>query len=198
MRSPRRWPVAVAATVAAMALAGCTSSGPAYNDAVGQSSPPGTETPLIGIVSGPGTPLPVTGGGPPTTSRIPSIPIPGRTLPGGTVAPGSASGTTFCKDLESVQSLITSLLASVASPADLNRARALLAKLVADAPPDLHPTLQTLVQLQDRVTRDLTANPPNSTDIISVFTDPAYQQSLQQLVSYSLTHCSVNLTPPTT
>ncbi len=178
-----------------VALAGCSSSLPAFNDAVGQISPPGTEKPLVGIVSGSRPALSAPGVAPtlPTRPTIPGFTIPNRTVP-----PGAGTPTAFCTDVASLQTLITSLLSSVVNPADLNRARALLAKLTADAPPEMRAPLQTLVQLQDRVGRDLASKPPNSTDIISVFTDPGYQSSLQQLLGYSLTHCSINLTPPTT
>lgn len=169
----RRWLSILGMFVAVVVAVGC-GTGPTYNDAIGRSQPPGTELPRI-----PRAPVP------PNVDRLPT---------GGS---GTAAPTAFCRDVNDIQALITTLLGPAGGASAANAARALLAKLSADAPAEVRPAVRTLSQIEERVIHDLATSPPDFTDLTTALADPAYQGALQQVIEYAAAHCSVSLTPPT-
>jgi hypothetical protein len=95
-----------------------------------------------------------------------------------------------------IQGLIAALLQPGSTPTTASRALSLLERLKTDAPAELRPSLSVLVTVQGRVITDLSSTPINLADLSAALTDPAYRQSLQQVVVYAGQHCSINLTPP--
>jgi|GraSoiStandDraft_51_1057287.scaffolds.fasta_scaffold318544_2 hypothetical protein len=148
-------------------LAACGGAG-SYNDALGRAAPPGTEQPIAGREQ----------------VVVPASPYVPRTL-----APpaGRGQASAFCQDLTQMQDLVPSLLAPDQRSAGLSQARALIERLAADAPAEIRPAAGALAEAVNRITADLSANPPNVADVASAVA--GVQQALGQVRQFAAARC---------
>lgn len=75
------------------------------------------------------------------------------------------------------------------SSATVASTKALIAHIQGDAPSDILPQVRVVVQSDQRIVADLTARPPNLTDLAQAFEDPGYQTAVQQLGAYAFDRC---------
>lgn len=192
--SSPRWPMGAAAA-ALVLLMGCGGQSVALTSGFPDAAGSGSATTIAAAVSG---------GGSPSVGTTPGV-SPGVT-PGPTVAPGPSGGTSaFCRDLSEQLSILPNLLGRLGSPdqrdAVLQQIRDTAAKLVRDAPSAVRPDALKLAALYNRIIDDVSATPPNLSDVNQAFTDPGYQAASANVGRYAGEHCGpitpAPLTPST-
>lgn len=146
-----------------LGLSACAGSG--NNDAVGVSSPPGTELPFLGL------------------SSANSYLAPAVTLP----SAGHSQSIAFCQDVNQLQQLFPTLLVPSEAGASLQQEQALIDRLPSDSPPAVRSDAGALVRALRRINADLASRPPDGSDLVSAI--PYLQQSLEQVISYASVYC---------
>jgi hypothetical protein len=188
--SSPRWLIGAAAA-ALVLIVGCGGQSLALTSGFPDAAGSGSATTIPGAVSGAPSP---------TTGTIPGTGTP--FTPGPTVAPGPGGGiSAFCRDLSEQLSMLPNLLGRLGSPdrdAVLQQIRDTSAKLVHDAPPAVRPDALELASLYNRIIADVTANPPNLSDVSQAFSNPAYQTASANVGRYAGEHCgAIGPTPLT-
>jgi len=149
------------AVVAAVTLSACGGLG-GYRVALGQSTPPGTD-------------LPVLPAGPVVT-------VPSASQAGNPVA--------FCQDVETLLTLLPRLVERGSSSATVASTKELIARIRNDAPAQLAAQVSVVVAADQRMVADLTASPPNLGALAAAFQDPSYQAAVQEIGAYAYQHCA--------
>ncbi len=147
---------------AASCLTACGGAG-TYNDALGRAAPPGTDLPAENQYQ-----------------VIPPLLAPAVTAPSGSQA------SAFCQDVQQLQGLPQIFVAPTAGATSLDRTKALIDRLPADAPATIRPAAVSLAQDIDQLVADLRGSPPKVSDLPLAVN---LETSLQQVIGFATTNC---------
>ncbi|MGH9124535.1 MAG: hypothetical protein ACRDZ8_07390 [Acidimicrobiales bacterium] len=168
MRLNRRVAFCAAAVVAALVAAACgAQGGPGVY--LGLSAPPGTELAVGRAASGAGAP-----------GVSPVITAPNTVQAGDMAA--------FCRDWQTLLTVFQRMVqqagaTTVAAIKDLD------SHFQRDAPSAILPSVNLVVQTNQRIVTDLSANPINVADFAQTWANPGYQLAVQQVGAYGFSHC---------
>jgi hypothetical protein len=106
------------------------------------------------------------------------------------VAQPDGNPAAFCADIQNLLLLLPRLVARGDPPSNVADAKALIARVQKDAPSAVAAQVHQVVQTDQRIVGDLSANPPQLTDLAEAVQDPAYQLALREVGAYAFAHCN--------